>query len=70
MLLFVASEGCPGECQCISGGGRIGLPGPPGYPGPPGLAGTPGYKGDPGLNGDEGPSGPQVRANQIKSNFI
>lgn len=53
--------GCPGECECRSGGGRTGPPGPPGHTGPPGLPGAQGLKGDPGQQGYEGPSGPPVR---------
>lgn len=67
--------GCPGECECRSGGGSIGHPGPPGYTGPPGLSGTPGLRGEPGLKGDEGPRGPQVGQKKdsnhiMKSNFL
>lgn len=53
-------SGCPGECECRSGVGSVGLPGPPGYTGPPGFPGTPGLKGEPGLKGDEGARGSQV----------
>lgn len=60
-LLSLSPTGCPGECECRSGGGSIGPPGSPGFTGPPGLPGTPGPKGDPGLPGEDGPRGPQVR---------
>ena len=53
--------GWPGVCQCISGGGDPGPPGPIGYPGPPGLPGNKGIQGDPGLRGCVGPQGPDVR---------
>lgn len=62
----MSPSGCPGECECTSGGGSIGPHGPPGYTGPPGLPGTPGLKGEPGLKGDEGPRGPQVSAEGLK----
>lgn len=56
----LSSPGCEGACECTSGGGSIGPPGPVGFPGPPGLHGTKGLKGDPGHQGDGGPRGPQV----------
>lgn len=48
-----------GDCNCLGGGGEVGLPGLPGRPGASGRPGFPGIKGLPGNLGSPGVSGGQ-----------